>query len=53
MAPKHMEDILKLLLAPCTFVSDLCIFLWSYASALIRLKDYGSSSHLNVYDFAC
>ena len=53
MALKPIRDFLELLLAPWTFVSDRCIFLWSYASALTHFKDYGSSSHLNVYDWAC
>ena len=53
MVPKPMRNILELLLAPWTFVSDRSILPWSYASALTHFKDYGPSSHFNVYDWAC
>ena len=46
MAPKSVRDILEFLR---TSDSDRSILPSSYASALTHFKDYGTSSHFNVY----
>ena len=53
MVSKSMGDVLEFLHAPWTFDSNRSLLPSSYASALTRFKDYGPSSHFNVYDQAC
>ena len=53
MVSKSMGDVLEFLHAPWTSDSDRSFLPSSDASTLTQVKDYGPSSHFNVYDQAC